>query len=152
MKWVQRGKKEQREERNMPLSNKNLKQQRNVRNSMKAVFLWPRLTLISQAPPQKKKNWKQRCLFWWSYMRWRQWVWWNQNKNYERSQVPSRNGMSNHRIRIPVPKKHISDTWWRFLWLWWEDLPLYWSTILGSANGCVWPCSFTCEKTNSVTR
>ena len=63
MKRVQRGKKEQREERNMPLSNKNLKQQRNVRNSIKAVFLWPRLTLISQAPPQKKKKLETKMPF-----------------------------------------------------------------------------------------
>ena len=32
------------------------KRQRSVRNSVKAVFLWPRLTLISQSPPQKKKR------------------------------------------------------------------------------------------------
>ena len=56
-------KKEQREERNMPLSNKNLKQQRNVRNSIKAVFLWPRLTLINQAPPQKKKKLETKTPF-----------------------------------------------------------------------------------------
>ena len=41
----------------------NLKQQRNVRTSIKAVFLWPRLTLISQAPPQKKKKLETKMPF-----------------------------------------------------------------------------------------
>ena len=108
MKWEQRGKKEWRKERNMPSSNKNMKQQRSVRNSVKAVFLWPRLTLISQSPPQKKKRWSYGT--WW-----RQWVWWNQNENYKRCQVPSRHrvkgfGMPNHWIRVHVSKKHILGT------------------------------------------
>ena len=84
------------------------KRQRSVRNSVKAVFLWPRLTLISQSPPQKKKRWYYGT--WW-----RQWVWWNQNENYKRCQVPSRHkvkgfGMPNHWIRIHVSKKHILGT------------------------------------------
>ena len=59
----QRGKKERRKERNTPSSNKNAKRQRSVRNSSKAVFLWPRSTLISQAPPQKKKKLETKMPF-----------------------------------------------------------------------------------------
>ena len=50
-------------ERNTPSSNKNAKRQRSVRNSSKAVFLWPRSTLISQAPPQKKKKLETKMPF-----------------------------------------------------------------------------------------
>ena len=63
MKREQRGKKERRKERNTPSSNKNAKRQRSVRNSSKAVFLWPRSTLISQAPPQKKKKLETKMPF-----------------------------------------------------------------------------------------